>query len=322
MAQSKYWCFTINDPQELLTPDSWDPKPKYLVYQMEYGSEEGLPHFQGYVEFYDRIRMLSLKELLGRTAHCEVRRGSAEEARDYCMKAEGRMEGPYEWGTWAPIRKGQRTDWEALKTDIKANATNEVLAEKHFALYVRYNRGINAAQLALSTLHRTEKTRVLLLLGAPGLGKSTWCSTNFPDAYWKPPSTKWFDSYGGQRTVVLDDFSGGWFSCDLLKRLMDNAPLRVETKGGTVEFLATTLIITSNYEVAAWYPRLFGIHPHQYDAITRRVDILYVFNGGPGEYVDTDPQQHFIMHRTPLTGVTRRDPNNNSTRPDDADMDY
>lgn len=312
MAQSKYWCFTINDPEELLTPDAWDPKPKYLVYQMEYGSAEGLPHFQGYVEFHDRIRLASLKELLGRTAHCEIRRGTPEEARAYCMKTDGRMDGPYEYGTWAPLRKGQRTDWDALKQDIVANETNQVLADKHFALYVRYNRGINAAQLALSTGHRAAKTRVHLLLGAPGLWKSTWVSANHPNAYWKPPSTKWFDGYGGQAEVVLDDFSGGWFTCDMLKRLMDNGPLRVETKGGTVEFLATTLIITSNYQVASWYPRLFAKYPHQYDAITRRVDLLHLYNGRPGEFTLADAQQHFIMNRTPAEELRSvRSPNDN-----------
>lgn len=303
MTRIRNWVFTYNltgeEDDEPINPDAWvDSHLTYMVWQLELAPTTNQPHYQGYMEFDAQVTMDHVKVLLGNTVHLEPRRGTAVQARAYAMKEDTRMCGPWEWGT--PKNQGRRTDWEGLKKDLKAAVPMDVVAEKHFDLFVRHPRGIMLAAELLNKNKRVAKTRVTLAIGPPGSGKSTWGTTNFPDAYWKSPSTKWWDGYTGQSTVVMDDFSGGWFSCSMLKRVMDNGPLRVEMKGSTAEFLCTDLYISTNFEVCNWYASLFAKHPHQYDAICRRVDRLLIFDGPPGVFREVDPQNHFIMHRTPM----------------------
>jgi len=64
---------------------------------------------------------------------------------------------------------------------------------------------------------------------------------------------------------VLDDFYG-WLPWDFLLRLLDRYPLLVETKGGQVQFVAKTVVITSNKPYLEWYSESFDKAP-----LTRRL---------------------------------------------------
>lgn len=87
MSRSKYFCFTINN----YTNDDVDrlsnlgDEITYIVFGREVG-ESGTPHLQGYVEFRNRKRFPQVKTLLGNRVHLEKRRGSPQEASDYCKK--------------------------------------------------------------------------------------------------------------------------------------------------------------------------------------------------------------------------------------------
>jgi len=90
--QSRNWVFTVNNP------GTWSPRElereesiKYMVWQTEEG-ENGTTHIQGYVVFVGNKRFSAVKKLLPR-AHIQKRYGSHEQARDYCQKAETRLEG-------------------------------------------------------------------------------------------------------------------------------------------------------------------------------------------------------------------------------------
>lgn len=83
---------------------------KYCIVQMEQGIEEQTPHLQGYVEFHKAKNLTWLKRNFSGTAHFESRKGTADQARDYCRKTDTRTDGPWEWGTWSPKTPGQRTD--------------------------------------------------------------------------------------------------------------------------------------------------------------------------------------------------------------------
>lgn len=72
-----------------------------------------------------------------------------------------------------------------------------------------------------------------------------------PDAYWKP-NNKWWDDYDGHGTVVWDEFTGQYPFRDLL-RILDSTPLSVESKGSSIQFVADTVIFTSNFHPKDWY---------------------------------------------------------------------
>lgn len=130
---SRFWCFTLNNPEER----DWDaeaaaalisaggtkeeiervraPYPRilfspetmsYLVYQSEKGAN-GTEHYQGYVEFHKKVTLNKAKTFLQDTRmHLEIRGqySSAGLASAYCMKEEGRLDGPWEYGE---ISKGK-----------------------------------------------------------------------------------------------------------------------------------------------------------------------------------------------------------------------
>lgn len=69
---------------------------RFVVWQREKGAE-GTEHLQGYIELHAPIRLSAMVEWL-RGAHFEPRRGTRDQARDYCMKEDSRLAGPWERG--------------------------------------------------------------------------------------------------------------------------------------------------------------------------------------------------------------------------------
>lgn len=90
------------------------------MYQIEVG-EHGTRHIQGYLECVGKKSLAQLKKLPGmERSHLEVRRGTGEQARAYCMKLEGRVEGctPTEWGE--PKQQGKRKARSAFPRNLVA----------------------------------------------------------------------------------------------------------------------------------------------------------------------------------------------------------
>lgn len=94
---SRRWVFTLNNPKGLIDEDelkSWGAT--YLVYQEEVG-ESGTHHFQGYIEMPKSVRCTHFMPGL-RGGHFERAKGTPEQCKAYCTKAETRVGGPYEFG--------------------------------------------------------------------------------------------------------------------------------------------------------------------------------------------------------------------------------
>ena len=60
MAQSKYWCFTLNNytDEDVDGVDAWEYD--YVIFGKEVG-DNGTPHLQGYVECKTKKRLTWLK---------------------------------------------------------------------------------------------------------------------------------------------------------------------------------------------------------------------------------------------------------------------
>ena len=86
------WCFTWNNPDVNPTAFSLQAaqwKIEYMVYQQE---SAGTLHYQGFVIFKRKQRFTAVVKLL-KKAHWEKRKGTREEAREYCMKVDTRLDG-------------------------------------------------------------------------------------------------------------------------------------------------------------------------------------------------------------------------------------
>lgn len=300
------FCFTLNisnDDQLRELDFSLVPSVRYAVWQLEMG-ESGQLHYQGYVELSSPQRWSAL-HVAGLTgAHFEGRRGSRDQARDYCRKEDSRVDGPFEYGTWTG-GQGARTDLNAVKDAISGGADLTKIADEHFATFVRYHRGIERAlSLIRPARPRDWKTVVHFYHGPAGCGKSKAAKEHADrlnaaciadglssrPPLWRPPG-QWFDGYVDQSVLILDDFAGNNMSYTTWKHVCDRYPLQVPVKGGFVEFIARHVVITSTRFPADWWTSEFA----RYDPaeISRRIEFCYSWNSQLGSF-DTyvsNPQQ-------------------------------
>lgn len=260
------WVFTLNNPAGDRVPDNWSDHLRYAVWQVEIG-KEGTRHLQGYIQTRERVRLPWLKRTLSGEAHWEPRRGSHEQAKDYCTKEESRVAGPFEYGEASG--QGQRKDLEEFRAAIKAGETDQQLAESNYAVWCNNYRAFREYR-RLITPSRSWKPSIVVIYGPTGTGKTSAVARLYPDAYFKPRNQFW-DGYCGQDVVIIDEFYG-WLPYDLMLRVCDRYPLLVDIKHGVAQFVPKKIIILSNKLPAEWYdPSRCSYAP-----LARRIDaILY-----------------------------------------------
>lgn len=296
---SRNWCFTINNPENADYPAQWNlERVKLIVYQVEMGEGSNTIHLQGYLEL-ESPRRLSYLKSVNAHAHWEMRMGSRKQALQYVTKEDTRLCPPSAFIkgvtdllppiTWLDcVENDLPSFWTSLQLSdtmigtqpqsstrsMKLSAIQrrlsegsvsiEQIADEEFDLWVRHYRAFEK-YITLKTKPRSHSTVVHVLYGPTGTGKSKWCLDQYPNAYWKQRS-KWWDGYAKHDCVIIDEFYG-WIQYDLLLRLLDRYPLLVETKGGQLQFVASTIVITSNKSPADWYgPDCY------FEALARRID--------------------------------------------------
>lgn len=270
--------FTINNPPEDF--DLWDDnRMEYLVYQKERG-ENGTLHIQGYLELKKRTRFSTVKKLLGDRAHLEPRRGTSTQARDYCMKEDTRVSGPWEFGEFKEISQGQRNDLLSLADAAKLGKRSREVFEEMPEIYLRHYRAFEHARSLIRPQRRDR--RVILIIGPPGSGKTRYVLEQFPDVYQTPidPRGFWFDGYEGQDQVLIDDYSGQWPLKSLL-RLLHEYPERVPVKGGFTWWNPSLICITTNEPWQQWYNRDDQHRENYLSALGRRFTEVLVFPREP-----------------------------------------
>lgn len=290
-APYKRWCFTLNNPTPEEERDIREIPVNlidYMIVGREVG-ERGTPHLQGFINFAKKKTMPGVKAMVGVRAHVEKAKGTDEQNRDYCSK-----DGDVLIEVGAPRVRGARTDLQTAVSTLIETRSLKVVAERQPEVFVKYYRGLG--QLIKTRdleVKRDWKTQVHVAWGPPGCGKSRW-ARQFADesaTYWKSRG-KWWDGYTGQEVVVLDDFYG-WVPYDELLRLCDRYPLIVETKGGSTQFLARTLLITSNKGPQEWYSQ--ECVPIA-DALYRRITTLIFWLMPTGPSTGSDWKKISLPH--------------------------
>lgn len=252
-SRSKYWCFTLNQPtiaeEEALKACARSDVASYFIYGRERG-ESGTYHFQGYVEFVNRVRLTAVKKIPGfNRSHLEQRRGSGKEASEYCKK-----DGDFvEFGTPTANTQGRRNDLESIKQRLDDGASSRDISDEFFSRWVVYRRSFEAyTELRNEPRHRPG-LKVIVLRGESGTGKSSYVFSRHPGCWISTnPILRWFDGYSGQTVACIDDFNGET-PFRFLLRLLDIYPIRVEIKGGHVAWNPETIFITTNRPITEWY---------------------------------------------------------------------
>lgn len=258
-------CITWNNPKDYV-PQFNAQKMTYLVYQYEIGSKMGTPHWQMYVELKNPQTYKGIQKIFGAPVSCQDRRGTADQAADYCKKERTRAKsplgllGPQEFGEMS--KQGERTDLQELANRImQGGITADEILEKQTDTYHMYGRTIEKLEdLYMRRQYRTEMTQGIWIHGETDVGKSHSGWTKYPndmvyDKLFNEKELDWWDGYKGEPVVLLNDFRGEMKYGQLLN-LLDKWPHKVSRRGREpTPFMAKLVIITSPSHPAKVYRR-------------------------------------------------------------------
>jgi len=277
MSRSRNWIFTLQANEEEGDNITWvcpgiEPHPlshwmdsgkiDFLIYQCEEAPTTHQIHLQGYCQFNTTMTLAAVKKI-NNAAHWEVRHGTHEQALAYCKKEESRRNGPWQVGQETG-GQGKRNDLQTIHELILAKKTNFEILEAVGAGASRFAKNINWLRFVTQESdsdRQLQGVKIYTIYGPTGVGK-TYAAVNVLAAgkdYYKAecPSHKdskmWFDGYEGQKTLILDDFSGDFCAFRFLLTLLDKYKLKVEIKGGHTWAVWTTVVITTNIHPSSWY---------------------------------------------------------------------
>lgn len=256
--KSRKWCWTLhkffpNQVIRLRHPDAYGCR--YVIFGREFCPTTKVRHLQGFFYFKNALTLSGVKKKLGRGfnhIHLEIARGSIEDNEKYCSK-----DGDFESIGERP-QQGKRSDLDEIKAQLDGGASLKDIAVSNFSQWCYHRRSFQEYVETMSRPELRPELEVFAIVGAAGVGKTRFIwetHSKDPGGLWisNVPDLKWFDGYGGEQTVVLDDFRGGADLAFLL-RLLDIYPLRVPVKGSFTWFRPRRIYITSNLEPAEWYP--------------------------------------------------------------------
>ncbi|AXH74080.1 MAG: putative viral replication protein [Circoviridae sp.] len=261
-------CFTVNNPAldqasfgSLLAGSSL---VSFFCFGLERGAS-GTPHFQGYVEFKDQVDWDKAHSLL-LNGHIEPRRGTAQQACDYCKK-----DGNYlEHGIMS--NQGSRTDIQVVADALLDGCSLRDVAMDFPVQFIKFHKGISAFK-SVTVGCRSSVPEVQVFYGLTGTGKSMRAREWLPNAYvWHPQQGQWFDGYQGEECVIFEEFRGQ-LPFGMLLCLLDRYDCKVQYKGGMIEFAATKIAITSPLHPSEWFWTL--TENDRLSQLTRRISEIH-----------------------------------------------
>jgi len=266
MSESKHRnvCFTWNNyPPDYMQVLSKLPTVTYLVTGREIG-ESGTAHIQGYVEFKNQVRFSTLKKRLP-SVHFEERKGTSQQAADYCKKDADYIE------TGTLSRQGKRNDLDEVREILKTGGERDV---------VDCAKSVHAVRFAQMYLKVREKKRhfkpeVIWLFGEAGTGKTStamydaWRRGYRDDVHLQSGQGKWWEGYDAHKAVIIDDLRADFFSYPRALNIFDRYECRVENKGGSRQLLSRVIYVT-----CPWSPECVWSTHEEYAQLERRIDVI------------------------------------------------
>lgn len=244
-------CFTDFD----VTPEHQEAlkvydKFTYVIVGLEVCPTTQRQHLQGYAELSDKVSLAALKAIMP-LGHFENRKGSATEAAAYCKK-----DGQY-WEVGAMKQQGKRSDIAHVKDLMRSGAGMEQI--------ITNTDSYQAMSFAVKALPFFEKRRdwvpvVHWFHGPSGTGKT---STAYADAMTKygrvhiqNAASHWWQGYDAHEAVIIDEVrAGSAINFVALLPLLDRYPCTIECKGGSRQFLAREIWLTSPFDPHTMYHR-------------------------------------------------------------------
>ena len=327
--QVKNYCFTWNNPtvdgEELEEKLKNSERVAGYAFQLEEG-ESGTPHFQGYVQFTNRVRTGAAHKFFEpwRMALIHSKAKIPKKAIDYCIKEEGRLAGPWIGGTCLEKKagkQGKRTDLDDFaKAVFDAGGMTDEIQEEYHGHTMRFGKLAKEAAAASKVrkakveekeywkkqyqlkqegmpITGQQQRRCVLFFGPTAVGKTTEVKMIAygeyeEELYEKAGNNKWFEGYNGENHVLFDELRKTAFdgSLETFNSMTNIGCVQVEFKGGSTVLQAEHLYFTSN-----WHPLdIWGCKPNEgrYRAMCRRFDEVYWWNDNKDLLVLKNPFTH------------------------------
>jgi hypothetical protein len=213
-----------------------------------------------------------MQAMLSPGLHLEDRRGNAKQASDYCKKVNQTPacepnEVVCEFGELT--NPGKRKDLETVRELVY-----EGLPMRHIIPELSSFQAMRGAELVLKYFEpaRNFKTYVIWIWGPPGSGKSRFVNAKHPDDLYVHAGGKWFEGYDAHETVLIEEYRPESIDFRNLLLILDRYAHRVECKGGTRQFLAKTVYVTTPQPPEHYVPE--GENPLQ---LSRRISKILKF---------------------------------------------
>lgn len=177
----------------------------------------------------------------------------------------------FEAGNWQHgLKPGKRNDIFIAKDIVASGGGMREVLES-----VNSYQAARMAQLMLTHINPTRnwKTKVYWFWGPTGKGKSetAWamCREDGVEPWMSSNNLQWFDGYDRHSHVILDDFRGNQSTFSFLLKLTDKYPLRVQVKGGFVDWCPKVIFITAPDKPEICYE---GQDDEKLDQLLRRIE--------------------------------------------------
>jgi len=240
--RSRGFCFTVNN---YVLPTIAAIKRiagyKYVIMGKEVG-ESGTPHLQGYIHFDKPKTLRQIRQLI--QGHIEVRRGTVDQAIEYCKK-----DGVYEEVGERPVSSGESTQilWKEILARSKAG-DYQWIEDNYPKIWIQLSTNLQSL--------RTREIKILDTLdhewwvGPTGTGKSRLVWDLYPTHYQKELN-KWWCGYQDEQVVVVEEWSPkNECTGSQLKIWADRYPFTGQIKGGSLKSIRPTkIIVLSNYTI-------------------------------------------------------------------------
>nr|AVC68956.1 replication associated protein [Cotton leaf curl Gezira alphasatellite] len=218
--KSQWWCFTVfflasTAPE--LTPLIENTAVSYACWQEEDSPTTKRRHLQGYLQCKGQRTLTQVKSLFGDlNPHLEKQRArKTDEARDYCMKEETRVSGPFEFGDYCPAGSHKRRQRDAVvRSPVRMAEENPSVFRRVKAKIAEEDFQKSAPEIQISNLKswqlrlnqllsRDPDDRTIFWVYGPtgGEGKSTFARDLYRNG-------SWFYTRGGSADNVSYQYIG------------------------------------------------------------------------------------------------------------------
>lgn len=252
-------CLTIHQDFDKWIEVMKSQKYQYMIIGNETCPKTDKKHLQCYI-YFKNARHFSALHKTFYPNHIEFAQYDAGTNKAYCSKESILFEDGE-----VPAQQGQRTDIQVCRDTVQnTNSMREVV---NHATSVQ---GVRIAELWLKYHEppRNFKPHVTWISGQSGIGKSRLAYEKAgPESYTCMKTGKWFEGYDAHENVIIDDIRKDFMKFNEFLQLIDRYAFRVECKGGSRQFVAKKIVITSIYR----HEELWNTREDLYQ-LTRRID--------------------------------------------------